>query len=201
MKLAKRLGALALTVVLAMSLTACSPKQVMSDMVYNVVKAMGFVAEDDSDAEATVDVYATQGGSITFPEDMPSSGNFNVEVSGDALYIQFNGIANRSTSYFVAASDTVTITSYATTESTGLLEYKAALWQLSDDQQTTSYVKGSTVYFTTGGDCYTQQVSGLTPGAKYKITVSYDSSRYYITGGMMVTGVGSSELTDIEGKE
>ena len=40
-------------------------------------------------------------------------------------------------------------------------------------------------------------VSGLTPGKMYKVTVSYDSVSYYITGGMTVTGVGSEQLTSL----
>lgn len=32
----------------------------------------------------------------------------------------------------------------------------------------------------------------------YKVTVSYDSGMYYVTGGMTVTGIGSEELTTID---
>ena len=129
---------------------------------------------------------------------MDTQSRFPNEVYGDTLYIAFNGISNRSTDYFVAAGDSVTITAYGTTESATILQFKAALWELSDDQTRTSYVPGSTVYFETGGDCSTYTVSGLTPGKMYKVTVSYDSGMYYVTGGMTVTGIGSEELTTID---
>ncbi len=38
----------------------------------------------------------------------------------------------------------------------------------------------------------------LTPGRQYKVYISYDSTRYYITGGLKVQGLGSEELTTIE---
>lgn len=106
------------------------------------------------------------------------------EVDGDALYVAFNGIQNRSTDYFVAGSDSLSITGYATTESTNenFQTFKIALWELSDDKTSTSYVIGSTVYYTTDGTCYQYNVSGLTPGRQYKVYISYDSTRYYITG-------------------
>ena len=76
-----------------------------------------------------------------------------------------------------------------------------ALWQLSEDRTTTSYVTGTTVYFTTGGDCYTCTITGLTPGKLYKANVSYDSAIYYITGGMRIDGIGSNDLLSVEGSE
>ena len=89
---------------------------------------------------------------------------------------------------------------YATTESTNenFQTFKIALWELSDDKTSTSYVIGSTVYYTTDGTCYQYNVSGLTPGRQYKVYISYDSTRYYITGGLKVQGLGSEELTTIE---
>lgn len=195
---AKKLTALLLAVVMALSLTACSPKEVAVEMILKLATVMGFREEGGSDEEETTDIYAPAGGSISFPEGMDTGSRFNTEISDGTLYVSFNGIANRNTPYFVAAGDSVTIVSYATTESTGLLEYKAALWELSDDQATTRYVTDSTVYFTTGGDCYTETISGLTPGKRYKINISYDSGRYYITGGMAISGIGSNELTDVD---
>ena len=54
------------------------------------------------------------------------------------------------------------------------------------------------IYYTTDGSCYQYNISGLTPGKQYKIYISYDSTRYYITGGLKVEGLGSEELTTIE---
>ena len=196
MKLTKRIGVAALALVLALSLTACSPKDMLGNMILVVAYLFGLRSESSNDDEAE-ETVATPGGSISFPEGMDTQSRFPTMVSGDTLYIAFNGISNRSTDYFVAASDTVTLTAYATTESATILELKAALWELSDDQTKTSYLQGSTVYFPTGGECSTYTVSGLTPGKMYKVTVSYDSVSYYITGGMTVTGVGSEQLTSL----
>lgn len=196
MKLTKRIGVAALALILALSLTACSPKDMLGNMILGVADLFGLRSESSNDDEAE-ETVATPGGSISFPEGMDTQSRFPTMVSGDTLYIAFNGISNRSTDYFVAASDTVTLTAYATTESATILEFKAALWELSDDQTKTSYLQGSTVYFPTGGECSTYTVSGLTPGKMYKVTVSYDSVSYYITGGMTVTGVGSEQLTSL----
>ena len=196
MKLTKRIGVAALALVLALSLTACSPKDMLGNMILGAADLFGLRSESSNDDEAE-ETVATPGGSISFPEGMDTQSRFPTMVSGDTLYIAFNGISSRSTDYFVAASDTVTLTAYATTESATILEFKAALWELSDDQTKTSYLQGSTVYFPTGGECSTYTVSGLTPGKMYKVTVSYDSVSYYITGGMTVTGVGSEQLTSL----
>ena len=195
----KPLFAAAAALFLCLTLTACSPKEMAVNAILKLATVLGFREEGGSDEEETTDIYAPEGGSISYPEGMDTSSRFTTQISDGTLYVSFNGIQNRNTPYFVAAGDSVTITSYAETESTGLLEYKAALWALDDDQTSTSYVLDSTVYFTTGGDCYTQTISGLTPGRRYKVNISYDSSKYYITGGMAITGIGSDELTDVAG--
>ena len=196
--------ALALALCLALSLSACSPKQALKDAVVKAVTVLGFRDESAADEEEATKVMATSGGEVTFPEGFDStSGKLVTQAAGDTLYVAFNGIANRSTEYFVAASDSLTVTGYATTESTSenYQVFKVAVWQLSDDQATTSYVMGSTVYYTTDGTCYTYTITGLTPGKQYKVNISYDSSIYYVTGGLKIQGLGSEELTTIEGEE
>ena len=196
--------ALALALCLALSLSACSPKQALKDAVVKAVTVLGFRDESASDEEEATKVMATSGGEVTFPEGFDStSGKLVTQAAGDTLYVAFNGIANRSTEYFVAASDSLTVTGYATTESTSenYQVFKVAVWQLSDDKATTSYVMGSTVYYTTDGTCYTYTITGLTPGKQYKVNISYDSSIYYVTGGLKIQGLGSEELTTIEGEE
>lgn len=174
----KKLITLALTLALALSLTACLGSQ----------------------RESTAnDIYAEQGGEITLPEGMDTSRRFNTQLDGSTMYIDFNRVMVRNTGYFYPAGDTLTLTSYATTESPGLLEYKAGLWELTDDNKA-QYVNGCTLYFTTGGDCYTGTFSGLDPAKRYKITISYDSATYYITGAMKVEGVSNGEmLSDDDG--
>ena len=196
--------ALALALCLALSLSACSPKQALKDAVVKAVTVLGFRDESAFDEEEATKVMATSGGEVTFPEGFDStSGKLVTQAAGDTLYVAFNGIQNRSTEYFVAASDSLTVTGYATTESTSenYQTFKVAVWQLSDDKATTSYVQGSTVYYTTDGTCYTYTITGLTPGKQYKVNISYDSSIYYVTGGLKIQGLGSEELTTIEGEE
>ncbi|WP_346667927.1 hypothetical protein [uncultured Subdoligranulum sp.] len=196
--------ALALALCLALSLSACSPKQALKDAVVKAVTVLGFRDESAFDEEEATKVMATSGGEVTFPEGFDStSGKLVTQAAGDTLYVAFNGIANRSTEYFVAASDSLTVTGYATTESTNenYQTFKVAVWQLSDDKATTSYVQGSTVYYTTDGTCYTYTITGLTPGKQYKVNISYDSSKFYVTGGLKIQGLGSEELTTIEGEE
>lgn len=197
-KLAKRAAALVLAVVLAFSLTACSPKEAASNMILKVADLMGLREEGDDDDEAA-ETVAQVGGEIVFPDGLQDTTlHMNQQVSEGALYVAFNSIQNRNTEYFVAGSDSVQITAYGTTESTGILEFKVALWELSDDKATTSYVPNTTVYFPTGGDCSTYTVSGLTPGRLYKANISYDSGMYYITGGVKIEGIGSEELVTTE---
>ena len=172
MKLAKRAAALVLAAVLALSLTACSPKEVASNLILKTADLLGLREDGLQD----------------------TSVHWNQQVQDGTLYVAFNSIQNRNTEYFVAGSDTVQVTGYGTTESTGILEFKVALWELSEDKATTSYVAGTTVYFPTGGECSTYTISGLTPGRLYKANVSYDSGMFYITGGVKIEGIGSDDL-------
>lgn len=201
MSLKKRLAALAMAGVMALTLTACSPKEMLSNAILTTATVLGFRDADAGDEDEAPEKKAEAGGSITFPDGMETTGRFVNEVHGDTLYIAFNGIQNRSTDYFVAGGDSVTVTGYATTDSATINEFKAAIWELSDDRTQTSYVQGTTVYFATGGECSTATISGLTPGKMYKVYISYDSSSYYITGAMTVTGVGSEEMTTVETDE
>ena len=192
MKRTRTLALLTALVCLCVSLTACSPKEVLKSAILKTTTALGLRQETSDEDEVDDLSYATSGGDVTFPETMDTTASKLVsEVDGDTLYVAFNGIQNRSTDYFVAGSD-----SLSTNEN--FQTFKIALWELSDDKTSTSYVIGSTVYYTTDGTCYQYNVSGLTPGRQYKVYISYDSTRYYITGGLKVQGLGSEELTTIE---
>lgn len=201
MKRTHTLALLTVLVCLCVSLTACSPKEVLKSAILKSTTALGLRQETTDEDEVDNLTYATAGGDVTFPETMDSTASKLVtEVDGDTMYVAFNGIQNRSTDYFVAGSDSLTVTGYATTESTNenFQTFKVALWELSDDKTATSYLIGSTTYYTTDGSCYQYNISGLTSGKRYKIYISYDSTRYYITGGLKVEGLGSEELTTIE---
>ncbi len=151
--------------------------------------------EEGSDDDEADEIVAQPGGEVNFPDGLQdTSVHWNQQVQDGTLYVAFNSIQNRNTEYFVAGSDTVQVTGYGTTESTGILEFKVALWELSEDKATTSYLAGTTVYFPTGGECSTYTISGLTPGRLYKANVSYDSGMFYITGGVKIEGIGSDDL-------
>ena len=197
MKLTRKLAALAMAVLLAVSLTACSPKQVAQDMVVHLVHKLGLVEESDEDDTDTT-TKAPAGGSVEFPAEMDTTAarvvTYPVE---NTLYVSFNGIANRSTEYFVAGGDSMTVTGYATTEASNekYMYFKIAFWELSDDKTMTSYVPDSTIYYCADGADYQYNVTGLTAGKQYKITISYDNgNKYYVTGGLKVEGLGSTEL-------
>ncbi len=205
MKRCKRALALLLALGLALSLSACSKAELRAwaeETVIDLVTKMGLRTTEGGDEEAADLREATPGGQVVFPEGVDFGATHLVtDLRDGVLYVGFNNISNRSTPYFVAAGDSVTLTAYAAPSATvSNLAYKAALWELTEDQSATTYVPDSTIYFSADGDqvCGTATVSGLTPGRRYKITISYDS-KAYITGGMTVSGVTDDALTSIEG--
>ena len=201
MKRTRTLALVGALLCLCVSLTACSPKELLKSAILKSTTALGLRQERSDEDEVDDLTYATAGGDVTYPETMDTTAaKLVTEVDGSVLYAAFNGIQNRSTDYFVAGSDSLTITGYATTESTNenYQTFKVALWELSDDRASAGYVIGSTVYYTTDGSCYQYTITGLTPGKQYKVNISYDSTRYFVTGGIKVEGLGSDELTTIE---
>ena len=128
----------------------------------------------------------------------PTSDPLNIEGIADAsakyasaavngsLNIVFNGIWSRQTDYFTVPGGSLTITGYGTAE--GTQKFKVALWKKVDGG--VEYVPDSTYYIKTDGTDYTCTISGLDPAAIYRMTISYDSSRYYLYGLLKVEGVG-----------
>ena len=199
MTLHHRVLALGMAAVMALALTACSPKKVAQDMVIGMVQALGFTTADEEEDEAT-ETMATEGGSITYPEGFDASGT-NALLQDGTLYLSFKDMQYYSTDFFTPAGDTVTVTSYGSIDATtSYTAYKVALWELSEDGTTTSYVAGSTIYFTISSDetCYTYDIGGLTPGKKYKARVSFDSTVARVTGGMTISGLTDDALVQTE---
>ena len=95
MKLTRKLAALAMAVLLAVSLTACSPKEWAQNVVVNLVHKLGLVEEsDEEDTDTTT--KAPAGGSVEFPAEMDTdSARVVTYPVDDTLYVSFNGIANR----------------------------------------------------------------------------------------------------------
>ncbi len=91
--------------------------------------------EEGSDDDEADEIVAQPGGEVNFPDGLQDTlVHWNQQVQDGTLYVAFNSIQNRNTEYFVAGSDTVQVTGYGTTESTGILEFKVALWELSEDK-------------------------------------------------------------------
>ena len=67
MKLAKRAAALVLAAVLALSLTACSPKEVASNLILKTADLLGLREEGSDDDEAD-EIVAQPGGEVNFPD-------------------------------------------------------------------------------------------------------------------------------------
>ena len=113
------------------------------------------------------------------------SAKYAAAAVNSCLNIVFNGIWSRQTDYFTAPNGVITLTGYGTAE--GTQKYKIALWRKVDGGA--QYVDGSTYYIKTDGQNYRCSIGGLDPAASYRLTISYDSSRYYLYGGLKVEGI------------
>lgn len=202
MKLHHRILSLVLAAGMAFSMTACSPMDMAKGLVVDIVHAMGLGNTDSG--ESSSETYAQQGGSVSYPEGFDTTSRISTLLQDGQLYISFNDIQLVNTDYFTAAGDSVTITAFGTTDETktSIDSYKIALWELQDDGTSTTYVPESTVYitFSNGDTCYTHTISGLTPGKRYKATISFDSVRTFASGGAVISGLTDDALVTIEGE-
>ena len=179
MKMKKRIIALLLAVLLAVGLIGC--KDVLKGIVHKATGTSDEVQEEDTTrwADATADPLIIQGIA-------DSSAKFAAATADGCLYAVFNGIWSRSTGYFAVPSGSLSIMACGTAE--GTQKFKVALWKKVDGGA--EYVPDSTYYIHTDGTDDRCTVSGLDPAAQYRVTISYDSSRYYLYGLMKVEGVG-----------
>ena len=178
MKMKKRIAALLLAAVLAVSLTGC--KDALKSIVHKATGTSDEVQEEDTTrwAEQTSEPLIIQGIA-------DASAKFATATADGCLYAVFNGIWSRQTSYFTVPSGTLNIMACGTAE--GTQKFKVALWKKVDGGA--EYVPESTYYVKTDGTDYRCTVSGLDPAAQYRVTISYDSSRYYLYGLLMAEGV------------
>ena len=178
MKMKKRIAALLLAAVLAVSLTGC--KDALKSIVHKATGTSDEVQEEDTTrwAEQTSEPLIIQGIA-------DASAKFATATADGCLYAVFNGIWSRQTSYFTVPSGTLNIMACGTAE--GTQKFKVALWKKVDGGA--EYVPESTYYVKTDGTDYRCTVSGLDPAAQYRVTISYDSSRYYLYGLLKVEGV------------
>lgn len=173
----KRFFALVLAAALTLSLAGCE------SIKNGVASLMGF--SNTAQEEGTENWAAATTDPIMLPEGTDSTAQWANVVSNGTLYGIYNGIWKRNTGYFQVAGDTLTITACGTAE--GVQEYKLALWKKVDGGA--QYVDGSTGYIRTDGTNYRYTITGLDPSAQYRITVSYDSSRYYLYGMFAAEGI------------
>lgn len=171
----KRILAFALAAVLAVVvLTGCK------SIAQKVFGSSNEVQEDDTTQWAVLSSDPLMLDGIA-----DTTAKYATARANGALNIVFNGIWSRQTDYFTVPGGSLTITGYGTAE--GTQRYKVSVWQkVAGGAQ---YVNGSTYYIKTDGQNYRCVISGLDPAASYRLTISYDSSRYYLYGGLKVEGI------------
>ena len=179
MKMKKQLLALLLAAVMVLSLTGC--KETLKKVAQKVTGHSEEVQEEDTTrwAEATTDPLIIQGIA-------DASAKFDTAMVDGTLYAVFNGIWSRQTGYFTVPSGTLSIMGCGTAE--GTQRFKVAVWKKVDGGA--EYVTDSTYYIHTDGTDYRCTISGLNPAAQYRVTISYDSSKYYLYGLLKVEGIG-----------
>lgn len=179
MKRSKRTIVLAVVVVvLLLALVSC--RDTLGAIKDQLTGRSDAVQEEDTTqwAEPTTDPLGLEG--IADP-----SAKYATAAVNSCLNIVFNGIWSRQTDYFTAPNGVITVTGYGTAE--GTQKYKIAVWRKVDGGA--QYVDGSTYYIKTDGQNYRCSIGGLDPAASYRLTISYDSSRYYLYGGLKVEGI------------
>lgn len=182
MKNAKRFAAVLLTVVLvAGMLTGC--KDALAQAVRKVLGTSSQAEEADTTrwAEATADPLMIEG--IADP-----SAKYDSAITNGRLNVVFNGIWSRKTRYFTAPNGSITLTGCGTAE--GVQRFKVAVWKKLDGGA--EYVGESTHYIPTDGTNYRCTIAGLDPAAAYRLTISYDSSWYYLYGLVQAEGVAAA---------
>ena len=175
MKTKKRFLAVVLAAALLVAgLTGC--KDALRGVAQKISGSSGEVQEEDTTrwADATADPLIIQGIA-------DASAKFDTAMVDGTLYA-----VSRQTNYFAAPTGTLTVMACGTAE--GTQKFKVALWKKVDGG--VEYVPDSTYYIKTDGTDYTCTISGLDPAAIYRMTISYDSSRYYLYGLLKVEGVG-----------
>ena len=179
MKTKKRFLAVVLAAALLVAgLTGC--KDALRGVAQKISGSSGEVQEEDTTrwADSTSDPLIIQGIA-------DASAKFDTAMVDGTLYAVFNGIWSRQTNYFAAPTGTLTVMACGTAE--GTQKFKVALWKKVDGGA--EYVPDSTYYVKTDGTDYRCTISGLDPAAQYRVTISYDSSRYYLYGLLKVEGI------------
>lgn len=179
MRTKKRIFAFLLAAaLLTLSLTGC--KQTLTSIAHTILGTSNEVEEEDTTRWAE-----EVGGDLILEGIADPSAKYDSAMANGHLSVVFNGIWSRRTVYFTAPNGTLTITASGSAE--GTQKFKVAVWQKVEGGA--QYVTGSTCYFKTGGLVQQYTVTGLDPNASYRLTISYDSSKYYLYGLLKVEGV------------
>lgn len=173
----KRILAFALAAVLAVVvLSGCK------SIVQKVFGSSNEVQEDDTTQWAVLSSDPLMLDGIA-----DTTAKYTTARANGALNIVFNGIWSRKTEYFTVPSGLLSIYGCGTTDG-GAQKFKVSLWKKVDGGA--QYVDNTTFYFTADGQNYHCDIGNLDPNASYRVTISYDSSRYYLYGLMKVEGIG-----------
>ena len=171
-----RLAALLLAAALALGLTGCE------SLKDNVANMLGFSSAEEvatpTGPEATTPPHM-------LPEAPDAPAQWPNVVATGTLSGVYTAIGTRTPAYSQVPGDSLPTTACGTAE--GVQEYKIALWKKVDGGA--QYVDGSTGYIHTDGSNYRFTIGGLDPAAQYRLTISYDSSRYYLYGMFKAEGI------------
>ena len=181
MKKTKRILAFALAAMLTvLLLTGC--KSTLTGIARKVLGSSNEVQEED-----TTQWAAPSSDPLMIDGIADTSAKYATAQANGALNIVFNGIWTRQTDYFTVPSGMISVYGCGTAEG-GPQKFKVSLWKKVDGGA--QYVDNTTFYFTTDGQNYHCDIGGLDPNASYRLTISYDSSRYYLYGLLKVEGIG-----------
>lgn len=181
MKKTKRILGIALAVVLVLAiLTGC--KSTLSGIAHSILGSSDEVKEDDTTQWAVLSSDPLMIDGIA-----DTSAKYATARANGALNIVFNGIWSRQTEYFTVPNGMISVYGCATNDG-GPQKFKVSLWKKVDGGA--QYVDNTTFYIPTDGQNYHCDIGNLDPNASYRITISFDSSRYYLYGLLKVEGIG-----------
>ena len=180
MKKTKRIFVFALALLLAaLMLTGC--KSTLTSIAHKLTGASDEVQEED-----TTQWAAPSSDPLMIEGIADTSAKYATAVANGSLNIVFNGIWSRQTDYFTVPNGLLSVYGCGTAE--GVPKVKNSLCKKVDGGA--QYVDNTTYYFVTDGQNYHCDIGDLDPNASYRLTISYDSSKYYLYGLLKVEGIG-----------
>lgn len=180
MKKTKRIVAFALAAVLAL-LVLVGCKSTLTSIAHKLTGSSDEVQEEDTTQWAVLSSDPLMIDGIT-----DTSAKYATAMANGSLNIVFNGVWSRQTDYFTAPNGMISVYGCGTAE--GVQKFKISLWKKVDGGA--EYVDNTTFYFVTDGQNYHCDIGNLDPNASYRLTISYDSSKYYLYGLLKVEGIG-----------